>query len=128
METGEDAEVRFPSEECIGEKGVGSYALDTNVKQTGETHKLSSPPETELTVNNGEMSPSQEVSSAGGDAMDVDSESTYSCLNASMDKNGVDTDDEHEFTSLNSSSIDNNGLKDDVDGRHKDQTENRCSR
>ncbi|XP_022895081.1 protein FAR1-RELATED SEQUENCE 7-like [Olea europaea var. sylvestris] len=127
METGEDAEVRYPSEECIEEKGVGSYALDTNVKQTGETHKLSFPPETELTVNNGEMSPSQEVSSAGGDAMDVDSESTYSCLNASMDKNGVDTDDEHEFTSLNGSSIDNNGLKDDVDSRHKDQSPDICS-
>ncbi|CAI9777295.1 unnamed protein product [Fraxinus pennsylvanica] len=73
------------------------------------------------------MSPSQEVSSAGGDGMDVDSESTYSCLNASMDKNGVDTDDEHEFTSQNGSSIENNGLKHDVDGRHKDQSPDICS-
>ncbi|CAI9763157.1 unnamed protein product [Fraxinus pennsylvanica] len=36
------------------------------MKQMHETHKFSSPPETGLTVDSGEMSPSLEVSSAGG--------------------------------------------------------------
>ncbi|XP_073151646.1 protein FAR1-RELATED SEQUENCE 5-like isoform X1 [Henckelia pumila] len=51
-------------------------------------------------------SPCQQVSSCSKDGMDIDSESTYSCLNASSDKNSVDSEGEPEFTSRDDSSID----------------------
>lgn len=51
-------------------------------------------------------SPSLEVSSSNKDGMDIDSESTYSCLNASSDKSSVDSEGEPEFTSHNGSFID----------------------
>ncbi|PIN07024.1 hypothetical protein CDL12_20417 [Handroanthus impetiginosus] len=88
--------------------GVSNSIGDGN----GEKRDPPSRANAEVAFVHEDASLSQEASSADKDGMDIDSESTYSCLNSSSDsdKKSVNSDGEHEFTSQNGSSIDHNGL------------------
>ncbi|KAG8384916.1 hypothetical protein BUALT_Bualt04G0167900 [Buddleja alternifolia] len=91
----------------------GTSKLDADVKRISDAPNYSY--DAEVAFGHEDASLSQEVSSADNDGMDTDSESTYSCLNASSDRNSIDSDGEPEFTSQNGSSIDHNGLKKDAE-------------
>lgn len=68
---------------------------------------------------------SREASSSEKDGMDVDSESTYSCLNSSSEEKSVDCDGKNEFTSQNGD-LNNDGEHEnnvpDIEGKQDDHS------
>ncbi|KAL8471176.1 hypothetical protein ACS0TY_028125 [Phlomoides rotata] len=93
------------------EEGDSTLLVDAYVDQIDEVPSFSYDAE-ELFID---ASLSQEVLSADRDGMDVDSESTYSCLNSSSEEKSFDSDVELEFTRESCSSVDQNGLNKDAD-------------
>lgn len=103
------------------EEGDSTLLVDAYVNQIDEVPSFSYDAE-ELFVD---ASLSQEVLSARRDCMDVDSESTYSCLNSSSEEKSFDSDVELEFTRESGSSVDHNGLNKDTE--HEGQSPKTCN-
>ncbi|KAK4392918.1 protein FAR1-RELATED SEQUENCE 5 [Sesamum angolense] len=113
MDPGAGVGVSSAFEDGIREKDGPTPRVDANVEQTSEAPNFSC--DDEVAFVHVDASLSQEASSADKDGMDIDSESTYSCLNGSSDENSVDSDGEDGYTSQNGSSIDHHSLNKDTE-------------
>ncbi|KAI3452515.1 hypothetical protein Pfo_009179 [Paulownia fortunei] len=113
MDSALSAGMRNNFEDGIREKGDPTSLVDADVEQMTEAPNFSY--DAEVAFFHVDASLSQEASSADKDGMDIDSESTYSCLNSSSDEKTIDSDGEHEFTSQNGSSIEHNELHKDAE-------------
>lgn len=100
MDSGLGAGVRDSSENGIMEEGDPTAALvDACVNPIGEASSF--PYDAQGVFVREDASLSREASSTEKDGMDIDSESTYSCLNSSSEEKSFDSDGKHEFTSQN---------------------------
>ncbi|KAL0450743.1 UNVERIFIED_CONTAM: protein FAR1-RELATED SEQUENCE 5 [Sesamum latifolium] len=113
MDPGVGVGVSSAFEDGIREKDGPTPQVDANVEQTSEAPNFSC--DAEVAFLHVDASLSQEASSADKDGMDIDSESTYSCLDGSSDENSVDSDGENGYTSQNGSSIDHHSLNKDTE-------------
>lgn len=99
MDSGFGSGMRDSFENSIIEEGGPTVLVDTCVDQIGESSSFQYDAEGGFVHK--DVSLSQETSSAEKDGMDVDSESTYSCLNSSSEEKCVDSDGKNEFSSPN---------------------------
>ncbi|KAL0377353.1 UNVERIFIED_CONTAM: protein WVD2-like 7 [Sesamum radiatum] len=113
MDPGVGVGVSSAFEDGIREKDGPTPRVDADVEQTSEAPNFSC--DAEVAFVHVDASLSQEASSADKDGMDIDSESTYSCLDGSSDENSVDSDGENGYTSQNGSSIDHHSLNKDTE-------------
>ncbi|KAK4417848.1 protein FAR1-RELATED SEQUENCE 5 [Sesamum alatum] len=113
MDPGVGVGVSSAFEDGIIEKDGPIPRVDADVEQTSEAPNFSC--DAEVAFVHVDASLSQEASSADKYGMDIDSESTYSCLNGSSDENSVDSDGENGLTSQNDSSIDHHSLNKDTE-------------
>ncbi|KAH6831302.1 hypothetical protein C2S53_009497 [Perilla frutescens var. hirtella] len=98
MDSGLGAGVMDGSEDGVIEEGGPTALVDACVNH--HIGKGSSfPCDAEGVFVHEDASLSREASSTEKDGMDVDSESTYSCLNSSSEEKSVDSEGKHEFTS-----------------------------
>ncbi|CAA0824518.1 Protein FAR1-RELATED SEQUENCE 5 [Striga hermonthica] len=114
------AGLRNNSQSDIKEKSDPTSLVDADINYIGEASNF--PNDAEVTVVHENGSLDQE---ANEDGMDVDSESTYSCLNSSSEEKSIGSDAEHEFTSHYGSSIEHNGLTND--SGHENLSSSTCN-
>ncbi|KAL6518769.1 hypothetical protein OROHE_017522 [Orobanche hederae] len=120
MDSALRARARNNSKHGITEKGDLNSLVDADINQISEPPNVSYNADLASVHEDGSLN--QE---ADEDSMDIDSESTYSCLNSSSEENKFDSDAEHEFTSQYGSSIDHNGLTNDA--RDENLSSKTCS-
>lgn len=113
MDSGLDAGVQSTLEDGIEEKGDPTSLFEADTNQINELPNVFY--DAEVAIVNETASMSQEASSADKDDMNIDSESTYSCLNSSSDEKSVDSSGVLELTSQHVSSTDHSGLNKDSD-------------
>lgn len=99
MDSGLGSGMRDSSENGVIEEGDPTVLVDTCVDQIGEASSFQYDAEGFFVHEDASLS--REASSTEKDGMDVDSESTYSCLNSSSEEKSVDSDGKNEFTSQN---------------------------
>lgn len=99
MDSGLGAGVRDSSEDSVVGKGDPTALVDACVNQRGEVSSFLYDADGAFVPEDASLS--REASSTEKDGMEIDSESTYSCLNSSSEEKSFDSDGKHEFTSQN---------------------------